>query len=77
MMERKSWWMCLIKAPRIPENKKTEVLGSVELNGGEDDAGIMESDLQYFFEILIENAHPDLTDKEIHVAFKRALGGLM
>lgn len=76
MKEPKSWWMSLVKAPSVPKGKKTEVLGSVELNGGETDAGLMESDLQYLFEILLENTHPDLSDKDIGAAWRRAREGI-
>lgn len=44
-----------------------------ELPGGEDDAGLMESDLMLLFKDLIDMAHPDLSKKEIHDAFKAVL----
>jgi hypothetical protein len=70
--EKKSWWMSLEKTPHPTK----QCIGMVELPGGQDDAGLMESDLIYFFELLIENAHEDLTDKEIKECFKQAQKGI-
>jgi hypothetical protein len=44
-----------------------------ELPGGEDDAGLMESDLMLLFKDLIDLAHEDLSKEEIQGAFLTAL----
>jgi hypothetical protein len=68
--EPKSWWFGLYRGPK---ESVPHTFAMCELPGGEDDSGLMESDLEYLFCAIIENAHDDLTEKEIIVCLKTAL----
>ena len=61
----KSWYFAIYRGPKEEDE---HYLASVELPGGEDDVGLMETDLTVLASILKEHAHPDLTQKEIEEA---------
>jgi hypothetical protein len=69
-MGERSWFMALYRGPK--ENDEY-FLSSVELPGGKDDAGLMESDLTVLASALREHAHDDLTQKEIEAAVLEGL----
>ena len=69
-MEEKSWYMAIYRGPK--ENDE-HFLASVELPGGETDAGLMESDLTVLASTLREYAHDDLTQEEVEAAILEGL----
>jgi hypothetical protein len=68
-----TWWMILQKRSSLP----SDAIAACELPSGKDDPGLMASDLIVLFNAIINNAHPDLTNKEIRNCFNEAFKDYM
>lgn len=75
--ETDPWCLAIYRGPCAEDERQgdSRFLAKVELPGGEDDAGLMESDLIVLFNALIQQAHDDLSKQEIQNCFKTALNG--